>query len=250
MNVFNFACRNTGLIEQSTGAGRASSQHMLGLLRDTALLVTQLAASQTSRSCASLRENCEQLTAQFSAGLQQRGYSDDVREDALVAQCGLLDETALRHLSVDDQSQWDSQPLQIELTGRHDAGERVFERLERRMHETSPNVDLLECYAAILAMGFIGRYASPRWNSHVGEGAAKRAALIAALDTQIETLRPTQARPFIVERSARRFADWIYRVSPWAIAGVTCAVAVVVWVLWNTTLDAQLTHLASQTVHP
>jgi type VI secretion system protein ImpK len=223
---------------------------MRSLLRDTALSVTQLSASGTPSDYESLRRRSEQLVIHFAAALEHHGYPKDVREDALIAQCGLLDETALRSLAVDDRSKWDEQPLQIGRTGRHDAGERVFERLEQRMHEASPNVDLLECYATILTLGFVGRYASPSWNANEGDGVATRAALIKALNAQLQTLRPASNRAFVVERSGWRFTDWLYRLSPWAMASVAAAVAIAVWLAWNTTLDTQVAHLASQAVRP
>nr|WP_246355715.1 DotU family type IV/VI secretion system protein [Paraburkholderia humisilvae] len=236
-------------VDQSTGATHPSSQHMRSLLRDTALLVTQLTTSGTTRSFDDVRKESEQLIDAFSAALEHRGYPNDVREDALLAQCGLLDESALTHLPVDQRSKWDAQPLQVQRTDRHDAGERVFERLEQRMREASPNAELLEYYAAILALGFVGRYASPRWKSSgPGEGEAHRAALIATLNAQLDTLRSERHRPFVVDRSGWRIADWFYRLSPWAIACSAGAAAVVVWLVWNAALDAKLAHLVSQAV--
>jgi type VI secretion system protein ImpK len=249
MNRSSFA-PVAALVDRSTLAGHAPSQRMRSLLRDTALCVTQLSTSQTPSDYASLRKRSEQLVIQFAAALKHHGYPQDVCEDALIAQCGLLDETSLRNLSVDDQSKWDEQPLQIGQTGRHDAGERVFERLEQRMREASPNVDLLECYETILGLGFVGRYASPSWDTHQGDDGATRAGLIKALNAQLQTLRPAREQTFIIERSGWRFTDWLYRLSPWTIAGVTGVVAVAVWLTWNATLDTQVTHLASQAVRP
>jgi type VI secretion system protein ImpK len=239
-----------GLADRSTGAGRVPSQRMRNLLRDTALSVTQLSSSQTPSDYATLRKRCEQLVIHFAAALKHHGYPQDVCEDALIAQCGLLDEAALRNLPANDRSKWDEQPLQIGQTGRHDAGERVFERLEQRMREASPNVDLLECYATILGLGFVGRYASPPRDRHQGDDAATRAELIKALNAQLQTLSPSPDQAFVIERSGWRFTDWLYRLSPWAIVAVTGAAAIAVWLAWNATLDTQVTHLASQAVHP
>ncbi|MDQ7976148.1 DotU family type IV/VI secretion system protein [Paraburkholderia sp. SARCC-3016] len=249
MNLFGFAPFSR-LVDYSTDATRTSSQCMRSLLRDTALVVTQLSANQTPTTYRLLRDRAEELVTQFAAALERHGYPRDVREDAVIAQCGLLDETALRHLSANDLSQWDAQPLQIVQTGRHDAGESVFERLEQRMIEASPNVDLLECYETILALGFVGRYASLSWNTPEGDGAAKRAALIEALNTRLQTLRPARDQTFVVERSGWRFTDSLYRLSPWAMTSIAGAVAVAIWFAWNATLDAQAAHLASQAVRP
>ncbi|MFP3675368.1 DotU family type IV/VI secretion system protein, partial [Bacillus sp. SIMBA_031] len=53
----------------------------------------------------------------------------------------------------------EAQPLQVEQFGEHDAGKHVFDRLSERMREAPPNIELLECYATVLGLGFKGRYA-------------------------------------------------------------------------------------------
>ncbi|ACR31501.1 DotU family type IV/VI secretion system protein [Burkholderia glumae] len=217
------------------GSSRVSGAGMRDLLRDTGLLVTTLAPGGRVQDAAGLRERCRQLITNFSDALARRGYPDDVRQDALIAQCGLLDETALRYLPAESRAAWQLKPLQVEQFNLHDAGERVIERLEARMREASPNLDLLECYSAILGMGFVGRYAR--------EGEAKRTALVTSLNTQLETLRPSSARPFMTDRAGRRLSDWFYWLSPWAIAGLACVVALIVWMVWAAALDVQIAHL-------
>ncbi|PLZ04038.1 type IV secretion protein DotU [Burkholderia sp. WAC0059] len=214
------------------------------LLRDTALLVTTLSQGGKPESVMVLRQRCQHLMAQFSAALEQRGVAADVRDDAIYAQCGLLDEAVLRALPMDDKPRWDAQPLQVERFGKHDAGERVFERLTERMREAAPNADLLECYAAILGLGFMGRYASPRGTSSgASEGQAQRTSLLASLDAQLQALRPAATRTLIADRRDKRLADWFYRLSPWAIAGLACVAAALVYLIWSHVLDTQLAHL-------
>lgn len=220
-----------------SSAGGPPRDGIRELLRDTALLVTTLGTGGTANDAEDLRSRCRQLIEQFSSALERRGYPDDVRQEALIAQCGLLDESALRSLPADMRAGWELNPLQVEQFNLHDAGETVFERLDARMRESSPRIDLLECYSAILGMGFIGRYAR--------EGETKRAMLIARLNAQLEKLRPSNERPFIADRAGRRLSDWFYRLSPWAIAGLTCVAAVIVWIVWATALDMQLAHLVS-----
>jgi type VI secretion system protein ImpK len=220
--------------ERSAGS-RAPGAGIRDLLRDTALQVTTLSQGGNVEAVSTLRTRCEQLMTAFSASLEQRGVPADVREDALNAQCGLLDETVLRHLPVKDKPEWDARPLQVERNGRHDAGDRVFDRLAERMREVPPNVDLLECYSAILGLDFMGRYAR--------EGEAKRSALIASLDAQLEKLRPAHRRTFIADRPGWRLADWFYRISPWAIASLGCVIAAIVYLVWGHALDLQLANL-------
>ncbi|CAN0625858.1 type VI secretion system protein ImpK [Burkholderia multivorans] len=236
MNALTHSFSEAAATNDARGAGRVSGAGIRDLLRDTALLVTTLVAGGHVQDAGALHERCVQLVDAFSSALERRGYPDDVRKEALVAQCGLLDEAALRHLPVDSRPGWEQKPLQVERFSLHDAGERVFDRIEARMRETSPHVDLLECYAAILGMGFAGRYAR--------EGEAKRTDLIASLNAKLENLHASSAHPFVADRAERRFSDWLYRLSPWAIAGLACIAAAIVWGVWATALDLQLAHLA------
>ncbi|WP_296651605.1 DotU family type IV/VI secretion system protein [Paraburkholderia sp.] len=224
------------LVDAAGGTSRFDGKGIRDLLRDTALLVTSLGPTATAPDAAQFRERCRQAIQDFSNALARRGYSEDVRREVLVAQCGLLDETALRHLSAESRASWELTPLQVEWFKVHDAGEHVIERIEARLRETPPDADLLECYSAILGMGFMGRYAR--------DGEARRAALVAALNTRLEKIRPPVEQPFMTDRAARRISDWFYRLSPWAIAGVSCAAAAIVWGIWSVALDNQLAHIA------
>jgi type VI secretion system protein ImpK len=243
MNALNPNRNEIALMQSAAGAGSPPGEGIRDLLRDTALLVTTLASGGQTQDAIALRGRCKQLVEQFASALERRGFPDDVRSEALVAQCGLLDEAALRHLPIDSRSGWEQKPLQVEQFNLHEAGERVFERLDARMREPSPPVALLECYSAILGMGFVGRYAR--------EGEAKRTALIASLNAKLETLRSTSDHPFIADRAGRRLSDWFYRLSPWAIAGLAFVAAAIVWGVWSTALDVQLAHLvAAKAVRP
>jgi type VI secretion system protein ImpK len=90
----------------------------------------------------------------------------------------------------------------------------------------------MECYAAILGLGFMGRYSL--------EGKRQRDALIANLNAQIEWLRPAPQPALLTERDGRRMGDWFRRLSPWAIAALIAGPALFVWLIWHVALDAQL----------
>lgn len=214
------------------------------LLRDTALLVTSLADGGTVHDAVQFRDRCAQAIERFSTALTRRGYPPDVREEALVAQCGLLDETALRHLPPETRAEWAQKPLQVERFNLHDAGERVIDCLEEHLRRTSPDTDLLECYSAILGLGFRGRYDSP-WKTSSGthENEVKRRKLITAIDARLEKLRPATQGPFVADRAGHRFAGWLRSLSPWVIAGLVGVVALIVWFAWSMALDAQLAHI-------
>lgn len=211
---------------------------MRALLRDTALQVSLLAQGATTDSVPALRQRCLHLVREFDASLEARQIPRDVMEDAVHAQCGLLDEMAMTHLSPDERSQWDAYPLQVERSGNHNAGEEVYERLAVRMRETPPNIELLECYAAILGLGFRGRYARDE-NEH------ERAALIKMLNALISKARPGAQPSFIINTGGGNRFGWLRHVSPWAIAGLACVVAALVWFAWGHALDTQIERLTA-----
>ena len=204
------------------------------LLRDTALEVSLLARDPGDHSAFDLRERCQQVVSDFDLALQTRQVPHDVREDAVYAQCGLLDETALRYLADNERSEWDAQPLQVERFGNHDAGERIYERIAVRVREMPPNVTLLECYAAILDLGFLGRY------GHDGEH--QRAELVTLLNERIQGAGPRRAG-FIINESGGTRLDWLRRLSPRTMAGIGCVAAALIWFVLGQSLDAQLANL-------
>nr|WP_031329023.1 MULTISPECIES: DotU family type IV/VI secretion system protein [Ralstonia] len=215
---------------------------MRDLLRDTALEVTTLSGGGKTANGPELRNYCLKLISDFHAALDLLGLPPDVRQEAAIAQCGLLDETALRHLPAEQKATWEATPLQVELFEQHDAGERVFDRLGERMRETSPSVDLLQFYAAILGLGFVGRYAR--------EGESKLTALRTALAAKLEQLSPATAPTFVIDRPKLRLVDRLRALSPWGLAGLACLAAGLLWLVCSAALDAQLAHLASQAARP
>jgi type VI secretion system protein ImpK len=216
---------------------------MRDLLHDTALLVTTLASGGSVPNAGTFRERCRQLVEKFTEGLVRRSYPEDVQREALVAQCGLLDEMALRHLQGEARTAWELRPMQVERFSIHDAGRRVIDCIEARLHEPSSDVDLLECYAAILSMGFMGRYAR--------EGQEKRNALIAALDARLESLCPSDATPFQTDTTSAGRSSGLIRMLPWVIVAFTCFAALTVWFVGRLTIDTQLVHVAQAKVaHP
>ena len=204
------------------------------LLRDTALEVSLLARDPGDHSAFELRERCQQVVSDFDLALQTRQVPHDVREDAVYAQCGLLDETALRYLADNERSEWDAQPLQVERFGNHDAGDRIYERIVARAREIPPNVALLECYATILGLGFLGRYAN--------DGELRRTELATLLNERILGTGPRRGGLVINTVSGTRL-DWLRRLSPWTVAGIVCVTAALIWFVLGQSLDAQLANL-------
>jgi type VI secretion system protein ImpK len=212
-----------------------SPQPLSALLRNTALEIAQLAQGARTDDVEDLRALCEKLTEDLASALQARKVPVDVARDALYMQCALLDETVLACLPAQSRPLWAATPLQVERYGEHNAGEQVYSRLAARMREAPPNVDLLECYATVLGLGFQGKFAR--------EGASQRAAIMRSLDERLAKLSPSGASELVVDATRTPRFDWFYRLSPWAIAGLVCATGAVVFVLIGQGLDLQVLHL-------
>ena len=251
MNAIVSSRHESALLAWEPSSGHSARPSMRALLRDTALLVSHLSNGGRVDNPESLRLQCMQLVAQFAAALDAQGVAADVRDDAAIALCGLIDEAALRHLPAADKANWEQTPLQVDRFSIHDAGTRIYERIEYRMRESAPNVDLLECYAAVLGLGFRGCYAArSRSSTGAHDGEAKRQALIAALATQIDQLRPAARPRFVVDRANVRLLDRLTHLSPWVIAGAACVIALCAWFTWDRMLDADLAQLVQKANQP
>lgn len=215
---------------------RPNGEGMRDLLHDTALLVTSLSSGGAVGDTGRFRERCTQLVDQLEGTLARRSYPENIQREALIAQCGLFDEMALRHLPANARTAWELHPMQVERFSIYDAGRRVIDSIEAHLQESSPDAELLEYHAAILALGFVGR--------HAREGETKRAALIAALDARLETLRETVDEPFVTDPDALHPSSGFRRFAPWIMVLSACVVANVVWLVGSTVLDSQLAQIA------
>ncbi|MEX3984668.1 DotU family type IV/VI secretion system protein [Paraburkholderia sp. EG287A] len=235
MKVLNDRHDASARLASEPDFGRASTPGIRDLLRDTGLLVTSLGDDGTVKDAEKFRNDCRKLIQRFSDALTQYGYPEDVKREVSLAQCGLIDETALRNLPEGSRAAWALNPFQVERFKVHDAGEFVIDRIEARLREAAPHADLLEGYAAMLGMGFRGRYAL--------EGESKLVELMGALNARLKTLRPHEAQSFISDRAGRPLFDWFHRLSPWVIAAVVCMVAAIIWSTWAVALNGQVTHI-------
>jgi type VI secretion system protein ImpK len=134
-------------------------------LRDTARTVTAL-RSENPSSLENLREDADAQIPGLREELQRRGHPRDVIDDALYAQCALIDEAALGGLRGNARDTWEREPLQVRVFGRNDAGEELLRRISQRLHEATPVLPLLGIFAAVLELGFMGQYAVNGADAH------------------------------------------------------------------------------------
>lgn len=169
-------------------------------LRNTALTVTSLANGAQPETFKTFAAQCDQQIGLLRTELAAAGCTPDVINDAVYAQCALLDETALKHLSSADRDAWEREPLQVRYFNSHDAGDALIRRIERRLAEPQPVVPLLAIFSAVLGLGFEGNF--------VLRGAQSREALIRAVNERLDGKTGQQSKGTVLVRqgSTRRFA--------------------------------------------
>ena len=184
-------------------------------IRDTALTVTHLASAAQPQAFAVFAERCDTQIAQLRAELAAAGCTPDVIDDAVYAQCALLDETALKYLQGYDRDAWEREPLQVRYFNSHDAGDALIQRIERRLAEPQPVLPLLAIFSAVLGLGFQGKFAL--------DGAAPRAALIRAVDERLgnKTGHGVTGAMLVRQGTPRRWTG----LSPLSWVVLACAVS-------------------------
>ena len=193
-------------------------------LRDTANTVVALREYRPI-SPKGLREQCDAQIVRLREELQQRGHPRDVVDDALYAQCALLDEAALKGLRGEAHDAWEREPLQVRTFGRNDAGEELLRRIGLRLREAKPVLPLLGIFAAVIRLGFMGRFAA------TGDGAREKLlseidkCLTRAARNMADRNAPNASRPIVVNPSRGRRRP----LSPLAWVLVACIAAGLAW---------------------
>ncbi|MDR6482652.1 DotU family type IV/VI secretion system protein [Paraburkholderia terricola] len=204
-------------------------------LRDTARTIVKL-RSDSPPSLETLRAQCNAQLASLRDELQHRSQPRDVIDDALYALCAVLDEAALRGLTGDEREVWEREPLQLRAFGRNDAGEELFRRIRQRLREPTPVLPLLAIFAAVLDLGFTGRFAV--------NGGDARDALVREIDERLTRAAggtrhrgaPDRFGPVVVSPSrARRHA-----LSPLAWVLIASVAAGLAWFTINRALLASI----------
>lgn len=202
--------------------------------RDTALTVATLGgqghAAQSSFD--TLRQRCRNQIQRLRAELKMAGQPDDVIQDAVYAQCALLDEAALNHLKGQDRDAWEREPLQVVEFCTHDAGDALIARMQLRLHQPQSIQPLLAIFLAVLSLGFSGRFAL--------EGQDRRAAMMRALRERLGA--PAEAPGGVVVRMATRWRGFVPPSQPiCALASIVLAAGI--WVLLDRWLGAAAAQL-------
>lgn len=206
-------------------------------LRDTALTVTSLSSVATpALSFGDFRQNCKKQIDGLRAELRVAGHPRDVIEDAVYAQCALLDEAALNMLKGSDRDAWEHEPLQVVEFQSHDAGQELITRIERRLGQPQPVLPLLAIFGAVLNLGFAGKFAI--------DGRDARAALMRAVDERLSRGigRADTTGSVIVEHGVRH--RWFDKLSPVAWVVIACVAAAVIYFAIDHWLNASIARIA------
>lgn len=192
--------------------------------RDTAHTVMEL-RSVNPPSLDDLRRRCNAQVVALREDLQRRGHPRDVIDDAAYAQCALLDEAALSGLGDDARDAWAREPLQVKMFGRNDAGEELLRRIGQRLREPRPVLLLLGIFAAVLDLGFRGRYAENEADARTKLVRAIEDRLARAMGGNAGPGGPDLSGPVVVNPSRWRRRP----LSPLAWVLMACIAAGLVW---------------------
>jgi type IV/VI secretion system ImpK/VasF family protein len=134
----------------------ANVRELFAKLFDYVLLFQQVNfQAEPHPSYEKVRSDIATLLAQQEVEAKHQGMLDHDYQDARFAIVAWADETILRRPDWEHHKQWRSCPLQLEYFQTRNAGEEVFERLERLR---SDQVDAREIYYLSLGLGYTGRY--------------------------------------------------------------------------------------------
>jgi type VI secretion system protein ImpK len=103
------------------------------------------------------------LEAQATRARHRGGaYGEALYQEAQYVMAALADETMLLRVNWDGRAAWQDNLLETALFGSRIAGERVFERLDALVADSSrASPELATIYLTALALGFRGRYWRP-----------------------------------------------------------------------------------------
>jgi type IV/VI secretion system ImpK/VasF family protein len=107
------------------------------------------------RSYEQIRSDIAALLEQQKAAALRQGMPEQDYQNACFAAIAWADETLLKRPTWEHHNRWKAAPLQLEYFQTRNAGEEVFERLERLPPEQK---DVREIYYLALGLGFTGRY--------------------------------------------------------------------------------------------
>jgi type VI secretion system protein ImpK len=124
---------------------------------DSFMLVLQLRGAQDFGDPGILRERILNLLDNMEHQARRHNFNLDEVQKAKFALVSFIDETIIASDWPQKQT-WLSNPLQLQLYNRFDAGEEFFVKLEDLRRRFQSNIQVLEVYYLCLVLGFKGKY--------------------------------------------------------------------------------------------
>jgi type VI secretion system protein ImpK len=127
------------------------------LASDFLMLILQVRASSSVDDIDQLRSRVKDLLGKMEYRAKDAGVEFEQIEQAKFALVAFLDE-AITGMSSAQKDSWMSNPLQMELFNRYDAGEEFFRRLSALRQRPQAHGQALEVYYLSMVLGFKGKY--------------------------------------------------------------------------------------------
>jgi type VI secretion system protein ImpK len=137
--------------------GSDEERDLTTLCSDFLMLVMQLRVVKQLDDAERLRSRTKDMLSRLDTKARAAGIEFELVEQAKFALVAFLDE-AITEISFDQKDAWLSNPLQMELFNRYDAGEEFFKRLQQLRQRAQANIPALEVYYLCLVAGFKGKY--------------------------------------------------------------------------------------------
>jgi type VI secretion system protein ImpK len=127
------------------------------ICQDCLLLILQLRFAKDLGEPEILKKRIQELLRQIERESREAGYPDEDIHRAVFALVAFIDETIIAS-EWDQKDHWLSNPLQLQLFNRYDAGEVFFITLDTLRQRPENYRELLELYFLCLSLGFRGKY--------------------------------------------------------------------------------------------
>ena len=197
---------------------------------------------QAVSSADSFRAQVKQALKAAEQEARTRGYSPEDTRRVIFAVVAFLDESVLSSRNP-VFADWPRLPLQTELFGHQNAGEIVFDDIQRLLsrNESHELADVLEVYYVCLLLGFKGRYAAA--------GGGDLHAVKTAVRDKIRRIRPgsplLSPKGLLPSDAVRVLQSdpWLRKLAIAAIFGVS--LAVVLFILFKVLLISGTSELGA-----
>ncbi len=131
--------------------------HLADICADCLMLILQLRATKEFGDPQFLRDKILQLLDNLEREARLNHYTMADIQLVKFALVAFLDESIIAS-EWSHKDQWLSNPLQLQLYNRFDAGEEFYNKIDFMLDQIQLNTEVLEVYYLCLTLGFKGKY--------------------------------------------------------------------------------------------